>query len=263
MYSFYSLFSNDKSEIMKEFLASVLKKNGKKYIKIADLWKAMPLDIKRILGFQKRPRNDILVKTIRPLLGDAYAFREKGGNKVPFFYIPQGQSEMILEAIRQYGKPISPRMLARKLLLFTRAEVGNNILKLQEAGVIRIVLDQNLDAKLIFNDRPRASAPAPVMESYAQAQAQAVKAPAREYTFEEFKAAFKELERINYFVEISHLRKKLSWPREVFDQMLRALRDKGVIALRVGDASMLTQEEAKDCFIEEDGSRMELVTWNE
>lgn len=261
MYSFYSLFSNDKSEIMKEFLASVLKKNGKKYIKIADLWKAMPLDIKRILGFQKRPRNDILVKTIRPLLGDAYAFREKGGNKVPFFYIPQGQSEMILEAIRQYGKPISPRMLARKLLLFTRAEVGNNILKLQEAGVIRIVLDQNLDAKVILNDRPRASAPAPVMESYAQAQT--VKAPAREYTLEEFKAAFDELHQRRLFVRICDLRRKLSWPREVFDQMLRNLRDREIIDLRAGDNSLLTREEVADCFIDENGFSMGAITWNE
>lgn len=90
-------------------------------------------------------------------------------------------------------------------------------------------------------------------------------APSRKnYSALNFKKAFQELKQEHqddYFIEIYDLRRKLSWPREVFDQMLRVLRDKGVIALRVGDVSMLTQEEAKDLFFDENGSRWELVTW--
>ena len=59
-----------------------------------------------------------------------------------------------------------------------------------------------------------------------------------EYTQERFKAAFDELDRGRIFVRICDLRRRLGWPREVFDGMIRDLRDKEIIQLHTGDASL-------------------------
>lgn len=63
------------------------------------------------------------------------------------------------------------------------------------------------------------------------------------------------------YAKIPDVRRALNWPRNVFDEMLRNLRDVGVIQLRTGDASLMTLEEVKDCFYDENGFRRGSITW--
>ncbi len=77
----------------------------------------------------------------------------------------------------------------------------------------------------------------------------------------EFKKAFDELDNGRIFVNIYELRRKMNLSREVFDEMLRKLRDAEVIQLHVGDDYLRTPEEINDCFVDENNYRMGTVTF--
>ena len=77
----------------------------------------------------------------------------------------------------------------------------------------------------------------------------------------DFQAAFNELDKGRIFVRICDLRKKMNLPREVFDEMLRKLRDAEVIQLHEGDNSTMTADERADCFTDENGVRMGTITF--
>ena len=78
-----------------------------------------------------------------------------------------------------------------------------------------------------------------------------------------FKAAFDELNKDNKtFIRIPDMRKKLGWSREGFDNMLKYLRDNEVIQLHTGDASLMTLEESKDRFTDENGMMFGSMTWD-
>ncbi|MBR0317519.1 MAG: hypothetical protein IJQ99_11710, partial [Synergistaceae bacterium] len=80
-------------------------------------------------------------------------------------------------------------------------------------------------------------------------------------TLKNFKQTFDKLDRGRIFVRIPDMRKELNWPREVFDNMLIKLRDEGVIALHVGDTSLMTPDEVENSFVDENGFRLGTVTW--
>ena len=73
---------------------------------------------------------------------------------------------------------------------------------------------------------------------------------------EQFHAAFRELDRGSIFVRICDLHRRMGWPREVFDDMLRRLRDNEVVQLHVGDVTLMTPEQVEDGFVDENGFRM-------
>ena len=89
--------------------------------------------------------------------------------------------------------------------------------------------------------------------------------PPLEDTFDErreqFHAAFRELDRGSIFVRICDLRRRLDWPREVFDDMLRRLRDDEVVQLHAGDVTLMTPDQVQDGFVDENGFRMGTMTW--
>lgn len=84
----------------------------------------------------------------------------------------------------------------------------------------------------------------------------------RDYGPGKFREAFYALDKGRIFVRICDLRRELNWPREVFDEMLRKLRDEEIIQLHEGDASTMTPDENNDCFTDENNIRMGTVTWN-
>ena len=49
--------------------------------------------------------------------------------------------------------------------------------------------------------------------------------------------------------------------REVFDDMLRRLRDDEVVQLHAGDVTLMTPEQVEDGFVDENGFRMGTMTW--
>ena len=77
---------------------------------------------------------------------------------------------------------------------------------------------------------------------------------------EQFLSAFRELDGGRVFIRIPDLRRRLMWPYEVFDDVLRALRDDEFVQLHSGDVTAMTSGEVEDCFVDEFGSRKGTVT---
>ena len=81
-------------------------------------------------------------------------------------------------------------------------------------------------------------------------------------TQEAFESAFLALKEGSCgFVRIYAMRRRLGWAREVFDDMLRRLRDEEVVQLHAGDVTLMTPEQVEDGFVDENGFRMGTMTW--
>ena len=81
-------------------------------------------------------------------------------------------------------------------------------------------------------------------------------------TQENFKAAYDEIHKFWDFPRVPDLRAKLNWPRDVFDDMVRKLRNDMTIQLGQADQSLMTRDEIMDCFVDENNTKMGLLTWN-
>ena len=82
-------------------------------------------------------------------------------------------------------------------------------------------------------------------------------------TQENFKAAYDEIHKFWDFPRVPDLRAKLNWPRDVFDDMVRKLRDSMTIQLVQADQSFTDgSNDIKDCFVDENNFKMGLLTWN-
>ncbi len=59
---------------------------------------------------------------------------------------------------------------------------------------------------------------------------------------------------------IYDIRRRLGWKRELFDQVMRELRDSNQIMIVTSDAHLLSRDEIKDSFIDLDDRAGELYT---
>ena len=83
--------------------------------------------------------------------------------------------------------------------------------------------------------------------------------PALDRTFHE---AWSELHRDREFPRIPDLRQKLNMSREVFDEEIRRLRDSMTVQLMQADESLMTKDEIRDCWVDENNYRMGTMFWN-
>ena len=229
-----------------DFIQSILEEH-KGFMKVKDLPTVMDFDTRRKLGLvrTRKPSAVTIKRILEPVLEDRFIFSKKGNT--PYILVPCDPSEFVLAALGD--KPVSPKIIKRSLP-FNDKDFADIVNELAMSGRIRIILNENVDARIILSD---------VHEGHEES-VRGVKSSG-EYTRERFKAAFDELERGQTFVNIPELRKKLSWPHDVFDDMLRKLRDEEVIVLHVTDRTNFEPEEF--FYDEADNARMGMVTWHD
>ena len=232
---------SDKS--IPDFIQSILEQH-KGFMKVKDLPAVMDFDMRRKLGFMKKnmPVKNIM-KIIEPLAEDRFIFRKKGN--IQYILVPCDPSEFVLAVLSD--KPVSPKVINRTLP-FNKQDLINMLNELEEAGKIRIILNENFEPRIILSD---------VHEGHEES-VRSIKSSG-EYSRERFKAAFDELERGQTFVNIPELRKKLDWPHDVFDEMIRKLRDEGIVQLHKTDLTIFQPE---DFFYDEENARRGMVTWH-
>ncbi len=223
-----------------DFIQTLLE-NSKGFMKVKDLPAHMSFDTRRKLGLvrQKKPSAIAIKKAIELKIKDRFIFSKNGGTL--YILVPRDPSDFVTASLSR-DNPVSPKMLQRSLP-FSRSDFRSILNELAESGRITTIYDDNLVPKIILSD------------------VNAVISAKSEYTRERFKEAFDELEHGRVFVNIPELRKKLAWPHDVFDDMLRKLRDEEVIVLHVTDRTK--DFEPEEFFYENDNSRMGMVTWNE
>lgn len=76
------------------------------------------------------------------------------------------------------------------------------------------------------------------------------------------KAAWNELHKEHDVVRICDLRRSLNWPRYVFDEMIRSLRNSMAVNMAQAEERQFTKDELADCWMDENGYRMGTISWN-
>ena len=231
-----------------DVIQSILDKN-KGFVLLSKLPALLSNEVRQQLGIKKSKENvAILQKKIETAAPDMFMFRKKGQST--YILIPCQSSDIVL-AMLNPKKPLDTRSI--NALPFTKKEFIDTVNALVESGQAKITLTKDYKPQIFLADTQAIPAVKPV---------QAVSAPSGEYTQEKFREAFDVLKRGRITVRICDLRRRLNWPRDVFDNMLVALRDAEVIELRTGDTATMTVDEVQDCFIDEHGFRRGLVIWN-
>ena len=224
-----------------DVIQSVLEKH-KGFMTVTALASSLSADDKRSLGIRKSDSGKIIQRRIEKFADGRFIFRSRG--RSIYILVPFEPSEFVLDILSE-KKAFDMR--AVNALPFTKSEFLEIVNGLVDEGRVIIKLSEKFTPKIY-----RASETVRVLRSVNDG----------EYTQEKFKAAFDELDRGKIFVRICDLRRRLGWPREVFDEMLRDLRNRRVIQLHTGDASLMTEDEVADCYTDENNFRMGSVTWH-
>ena len=222
-----------------DLIQSILEKN-KGFMTATKLINFIGEDAKYKLGIRKGDSGKIIRRKIEQSVEDRFIFRTKG--RSVYVLIPCEPSEFVLGLIPE-KKAFDARIL--RSLPFTKAEFYAVVNELIDEGRVKTLYDDNGKPKIY-----RAGENLKPVE------------PETEYTQEKFRDAFDALDKGKIFVGIPDLRRRLGWPREVFDDMIRDLRNKRIIQLHTGDASLMTPDEVADCYIDENDFRMGTVTWH-
>ncbi|MBQ3403634.1 MAG: hypothetical protein IJG65_09750 [Synergistaceae bacterium] len=228
-------------------IQSILDKN-KGFMKLKDLPALMSLDMKRQLGLKRNSSASAVMKKLEGILQDRFIFRRKG--TISYILTPCLPSDLVLSSLPD-DKPISPKILA-KSLPFNATDFTEILNDLVSSGRAKIILNDKLEARVIASSGEPATSSPEIQE-----------VPSGEYTREKFREAFRNSDKGRTFVRIFRLRRFLGWPREVFDDMLRRLRDEEAIQMHAADATVLKPDEFNDGFMDETNTMMGTVTWNE
>lgn len=246
-----------KAEIT-QALQAILKKSGKDFLSLSIVKKKMGAGLRKSLGVRSSHSSKSVKELLEPYLGETLEIL-KGGRSV-YLAIRRAPADWALMELSTHATK-GVGALGKLLPIFSKTRligVLNELLKdgrvlasLNEKGEVRLSLPEALSQQTPVEAPVCPAQPAAVVP--AEAQGDGDKSG-------EFERVFNELERQRLFVRICDLRRRLSWPREVFDEHLRRLRQEGTIQLHIADANLMSREDLDDCFIDENGFRMGMVT---
>ena len=227
-----------------DLIQSIVDSN-KGFIAVSQLVKILSPEVRDLLGIKSTSPAKIVMKKLEPMLEDRFMFTKKGN--MQFILTPCEPEELVLAELSE-DKPVTQKQIARTVKPLFSKDVAAILTELVAAGRVRVVFDAILPAKLYLVKAERQQAVKTVKP--------------QECTREKFRAAYEELHKFWEFVRICDLRRALGWPREVFDEMVRTLRDDRTIQLFRADESIMTRDEVQDCFVDENRFIMGVMTWN-
>ena len=225
--------------------------DNKGFMTLRKLNKSIGSELRFELGLKSDSSAEVIMKKLEPLLEDRFIFHAKGR---ALYIMTPDPSDIVLEKLSA-KRPYSPKKLSQ-ILPFKKLEVSQIVNELVSEGRAKIILNEKLEARIL-------------LASFSEMKpAQEIEYSSGEYTVEKFREAFDELNNDTHyggqriFVRIPELRRKLGWPREVFDEMLRDLRNRHIVQISLADETITTPEDISDCFIDENNYRMGRVAWN-
>ena len=190
------------------------------------------------------------MKKLESVLKDRFIFRKKGNTQ--YILTPCDPAELVI-ALLSPRKGITPKMLANKLP-FTQSDVRQVVNELVDSGQAKVKLNDKLEPQVYSADGRTNELSADDGGNTASSSG--------EYTRAKFRAAYDELHRDREFVRICDLRRRLDWPREEFDEMLRGLRDSMTVHMAQAEERYFTKDELADCWVDENKFRMGTITWD-
>ena len=245
---------NDVPDIIQE----ILSKNKRPFMTVKSLAVSMGAEVKRLTGINPHMTATEIRKILEPLVKDKFIFHKKG----PTLYIlePCEPEDLVIAEINN-AKIKSAKWIAHSLP-FSKADVAKIINGFVDSGRAKIIFNDTLEARIYLTDTPAIKTQAPKIEPEPEPEPEKISSSSSDYSREEFMRVFESLDNGRVFVRICDLRKKLNWPRDLFDAILMMLRDKELIQLHIADESTMSPDEIKDSFIDENNYRMGTVTKN-
>ena len=225
----------------------------KGFISVSEIAKELPRGARNMLGIKSNASGKIIMKKLGAELEERFILRQKG--RAQYILTPCEPEDLLLSFLDE-NKPITQKELNRALRVLQTQEVASMLTEMVNDGRIRVVFDAVSPAKFFA-----VSSGSGKRQTVSEKQSVQTVEP-EDCTVENFRAEYDELHKFREFVRICDLRRKLNWPREVFDEMIRTLRDNRTIQLYAADESMLARDEIEDCFVDETNYRMGIMIWN-
>ena len=216
---------------------AILDKEQRPFIAITKLLEKLGVEARKELGINKNNSASKIVQTIKDFSDDEFMFLKKGRSN--YILKPCMPEDLILAEMSSV-KGKSLKNIARPMPI-TKKDCSKIFNSLLEEGRIKISITESLDTRFFLTDSEHEFN--------------------SEYTVEEFRKAFNANDNGRYFVRICDIRNTLNWPKEIFDNMLKDLRDKGIIQLHAAESASMTSKEIEDSFVDENNFRMGTVTW--
>ena len=249
------LMSNSMKNIP-DLIQRILDKN-KGFMTVSQIAKHLTAGAKEWLGIKSNTPAKILKKKLEPVLEDRFVFATK--SNATYILTPCDPADLVRAELSE-SKGVTLNGLGRTLKPFKKAEIAAILTELVNSGEARILVDEKLPVKFFAGSGNRIVMHEP--ETVKSEPEQPKPLQSGEYTLAKFKAAYDELHKFRDYPRIPDLRRKLDWPREVFDEMVRKLRDNMTIQIEQADESLFTHDEILDCFVDENNYKMGLLIWN-
>ena len=226
------------------------------FMPISSLDKHMSRDLKAELGFKSADPMKIKAKKLIAATGDRFILRDKrrsskGKSQMSYYILTPCDPAELIVALLSREEEMTPKGLARRMP-FTNRDVCTLLNELVKSGKVQTMYDEMLEPKVFL-----ASGVSPAQGGGKDQSPQPGK-----YTQAKFREAYDELHRSREFVRICDLRRSLNWPREVFDEMVRRLRDSMAIHMAQAENRYYTPDELADCWVDENNYRMGTIDWN-
>ena len=231
-------------------LLEVLRLSGKDFMTLSAMREAMSAQLRKRLGLTgKKLTAPSLKKIFESHLDETLDIRTNG--RYTYLVVVRNPEDLIVDFVREHPGRMAGGLATS--LPFKKADFLSLLNGLLKKARLYAVLKDDYKARFF------------VSEGLGMLRAENSTLPAEDDTFdgrrEQLHTAFRELDRGSTFVRICDLRRRLGWPRAVFDDMLRRLNDEEVIQLHAGDVSLMTREQVEDSFVDENGFMMGTMTW--
>ena len=222
------------------------------FVAMSKLPSLMSGDLRGKLGLKRNIPVKILIKKLEPVLGDRFILRKKGNTQ---YILTLCDLAEFVTALLSPRKGITPKMLANRLP-FTQGDVRQIVNELVDSGQAKVKLSEKLDPQIYsVEDKP-------IVRSVDSGGDGGKVHVTGGHTRAEFREAYDELHREREFVRICDLRRRLGWPREEFDEMLRGLRDSMTVHMAQAEERYFSKDELADCWVDENNYRMGTIRWN-
>ncbi len=241
-----------------EELLGVLRANGKRFMTLSAVRERMSSQLRGHLGMKGRKLTASKLKDIfEPHLNEKLEIRRN--SRCSYLVAAGDLRELVVNFVRENpGKQTGGLGIS---LPFRKAELLSLLNALMKEGRLYVSLNDEYKARFFVSETsPAVTGEAVTAGPVSGSAAPALVEDSMDRRRERFFAAFRELDGGRVFVRIPELRRHLGWPREVFDGVLRALRDDEAVQLHSGDVTTMTPEQVGDCFVDEFGSRKGTVT---
>lgn len=215
----------------------VLDRRGNDFLTLSQFLQAAGARLRNALGVKKGMKGREALPQLQPHLHAGLRTYTRGASIFICKDLPPAQ--IILKRFKEQQK-LSPKALARHLP-FGKADF---------IDVLNCLLRDGLVA-CTFN------------ADYHPALQLARGASAFQDERTAFKAAYDAVSPGARYIRIHRVRQHLNWPRERFDQVLRELSTDYIIALHGGDPSIMTEQEIKDSYMDENNLLCITLTWEQ